>query len=73
MEYVALIKSALDLANGIMQRSPKFNEREKKKFAKEKGEFLEELNKPLDERDHELIMNLSDALAIEMERIRELA
>lgn len=55
---LAIASSALELVNKLVDRSPSYSEKEKKKFAEAVKNFKHEVAKPKEERDHVMIIKM---------------
>ena len=59
---LAIASSALQLVNKLVDRSPSYSEKEKKKFAEAVRDFKTEVAKPKEDRDHVLIFKMWNEL-----------
>ena len=68
---VNLITAALTLGSKVMDKNPDFSEKEKKEFNKLRKLYNEEINKPINDRDVSLILNVRDELQRTIEIINQ--
>lgn len=64
METASIIKIVMGLIDKLLKQFPDYDERKKQKYIELKMEYNYEVNKPLDQRDADKILNLRDHILL---------